>query len=29
VTEIAGALPAAVARLTDVLVAMTKVQVKP
>ena len=29
VTEIAGALPAAVARLTDALVTMTKVQVKP
>jgi CO dehydrogenase maturation factor len=29
VTEIAGGLPAAAARLTDALVAMTKVQVKP
>lgn len=29
VTEIVGALPAAVARLADALVAMTKVQVKP
>ncbi len=29
VTEIAGALPVAAARLTDTLVAMTKVQVKP
>ena len=29
VTEIAGELPAAAARLTDTLVAITKVQVKP
>jgi len=29
VTKVEGALPAAVSRLTDTLVAMTKVQVRP